>query len=65
MKVKLIINNAIKLLLLPIVWVCFLYIGRFVFFYYGDYIATSDYYYYESLKDLDELREYIKEIDKK
>lgn len=65
MKVKLFLKKAIRVLLFVIVWICFLYIGRFAFFYYGDYVPTWDYYYYESLDDLNKLREYIKEIDKK
>lgn len=65
MKIKLILKKISSILILFILWLCFFYIGRFSFFYYGDYIATWDYYYNESLKDFDELREYIKEIDKK
>lgn len=58
MKFKISFKGIIKYILFFIVWLCFLYLGRFYFYYY-DYIDPSYIYYNESLKDFSELRKYI------
>lgn len=62
MQYEIYLKKALKYIVYILIWFCFLYLGRFYFF-YNVYVEPSYLYYIESSKDFEELKNYIDEKD--